>query len=99
MFHVYSFQVNLPDSHYKMKHISWKVAGVVWAYNLLWFLVQDIFKVMCYRMFDHFHITKEIDLVAKAAHNDIHNIEIEFHDTRLNNLGEQESCTQKEPTT
>ncbi len=33
-----------------MKPLGWKWAGIVWAYCLLWFLVEDMAKLMVYRV-------------------------------------------------
>ena len=36
-----------------MAPIGWKVAGLIWAYALAWFLVNDRLKLFAYRVFDH----------------------------------------------
>jgi len=35
-----------------MKPITGKAAGIVWAYNLIWFIIQDIAKLVAYWCFD-----------------------------------------------
>jgi len=35
-----------------MAPISWSMAGLVWGYSLLWFLVNDAVKLAGYRLFD-----------------------------------------------
>jgi H+-transporting ATPase len=36
-----------------MTPLGWKYAGVVWAYALVWFLVNDRVKLLAYRLLDH----------------------------------------------
>ena len=33
-----------------MTPLGWKLAGIVWAYCIAWFLVEDAAKVMIYKM-------------------------------------------------
>jgi H+-transporting ATPase len=32
--------------------LSWGIIGFVWAYNLIWMIVQDLVKVGLYRILD-----------------------------------------------
>ena len=32
--------------------LPWKIIGLVWGYNLLWMIVQDIVKLGLYRVLD-----------------------------------------------
>src|ERR1700685_4411838 len=36
-----------------MTPLGWKWAGFVWAYALVWFLINDGLKLLAYRIFDH----------------------------------------------
>jgi H+-transporting ATPase len=40
-----------------MAPLGWKWAGIVWAYALFWFLVNDRVKLLAYRIFDWPHTT------------------------------------------
>ena len=33
--------------------LSWKMIGMVWAYNLVWMVIQDIIKLGVYRLMEH----------------------------------------------
>jgi H+-transporting ATPase len=35
-----------------MGTISWRLAGMVWAYCIIWFLIQDVFKVIGYKAYE-----------------------------------------------
>ena len=35
-----------------MGTISWRLAGMVWAYSIIWFIIQDIFKVVAFKVMD-----------------------------------------------
>ena len=38
-----------------MNPLGWTWAGVVWAYALAWFFINDRVKLMAYRIFDRQH--------------------------------------------
>jgi len=42
----------IPDKTFRMLPISGKAVGLVWAYNLVFFLFQDIVKIAAYWVFD-----------------------------------------------
>jgi len=33
--------------------LPWALIGLVWIYNLVWMLVQDVVKMLSYRLYDH----------------------------------------------
>jgi H+-transporting ATPase len=38
-----------------MTPIGWTAGLLVWAYSLVWFLVEDRAKLLAYRILDHEH--------------------------------------------
>lgn len=42
----------IPDKTFRMLPISGKAVGLVWAYNLVFFLFQDVVKISAYWVFD-----------------------------------------------
>ena len=48
---------NIPD----MKGVSWRVAGFIWMYDLIWFVVQDVSKVGVYKAFEFYYNTMRPD--------------------------------------
>jgi H+-transporting ATPase len=33
--------------------LPWRIIGLVWVYNLIWMLIQDVAKLMLYRIVEH----------------------------------------------
>jgi hypothetical protein len=52
----------IPDETYNMQPISGAAAGYIWIYNILWFFVQDLGKIMAYKVYaqlNHADVDKE----------------------------------------
>mmetsp|Transcript_24554 Transcript_24554/g.4080 ORF Transcript_24554/g.4080 Transcript_24554/m.4080 type:complete len:138 (+) Transcript_24554:2197-2610(+) len=45
---------NIPD----MKPVSWKVAGFIWGFNLIFFMLQDVLKVLELKLFAKYYAMK-----------------------------------------
>ncbi|MBW1799315.1 MAG: plasma-membrane proton-efflux P-type ATPase [Deltaproteobacteria bacterium] len=57
-----------------MNPIGWKLAGLIWAYALVWFLFNDFVKVQTYRLIDHAgkREHKHLDRIHLSLHNHRH---------------------------
>lgn len=51
--------------------IPWELIGLVWAYNLVWMFVQDVIKLITYRLIDFkaSHHIKFFNLVQRPLHS------------------------------
>ena len=52
----------IPDETYNMQPISGAAAGYIWLYNILWFFVQDLGKIIAYKVYaqlNHADVDKE----------------------------------------
>lgn len=47
--------------------IGWGYAGLVWAYALVWFLINSAFKVLAYRLFSHLTLRQAVHLKRVEA--------------------------------
>ncbi|CAG9326378.1 unnamed protein product [Blepharisma stoltei] len=54
---------NMPD----MKPISWKLAGFIWGFDIVFFILQDIVKVYQLKFFDYYYSLKGKDTGYSGA--------------------------------
>ena len=42
-----------------MQPISWRIVGFIWGFDIFWFLVQDVCKIGCYKLFEIYYTFKD----------------------------------------
>lgn len=50
-----------------MKPLSWRVVGLVWAFNLVFFVIQEVCKLATYWAFEYYYSFKAPDQQAYSG--------------------------------